>query len=32
MKRDYQRPILLKREQLGTIAALLCSISNPCPD
>jgi len=31
MKRDYEKPMLMKREQLGQIAAAICTISNPCP-
>ncbi len=31
MKREYQKPVLNKREQLGQIAAAICTISNPCP-
>jgi hypothetical protein len=30
MKRDYQKPVLARRDQLGTIAALICPTSDPC--
>lgn len=31
MKKIYERPLLVKRQKLSRVTAILCTPSNPCP-